>query len=117
MKYKFRGIYQNTWVYGNLIQGVGFDGEELCQIENTDPEEFRQWDVDPETVGLFAGLDNKNLWQGDIFHLGDPNITYVVEWFDCGLKGRQVGNMSSVGLVHWKDKIKIIGSIHDKLIN
>lgn len=74
MKYKFRGIYQNTWVYGNtLIQGVGFDGEKICQIENTDPEEFRQWDVDPETVGMFIRKDQyeTDIYEGDLFMNGD----------------------------------------------
>lgn len=73
MKYKFRGIYQNTWVYGNLIHGVGFDGEKICRIENTDPTEFRQWDIDPETVGMFIRKDqyDTDIYEGDLFMNGD----------------------------------------------
>lgn len=76
--YKFRGIYEGNFVYGNLIIGVGLDGEKLCQIENTDPHEFRKWDVDPETVGQFTGLSDKNgsvcIYEGDIIQYKSYHI-------------------------------------------
>lgn len=90
--HKFRGIYEGNFVYGNLIIGVGLDGEKLCQIENTDPHEFRKWDIDPETVGEFTGrTDNhgNGIYSGDIlkslhFIEGKKKhwLYHRVEWCD-----------------------------------
>lgn len=40
-------------------------------------------------------------------------ILYVVEWIDCGLKGRQIKNISWIGLDYWKDDIEVIGNIYE----
>ena len=68
----FRGKYDGDWVYGNLIRGVDSGQKELCLIENTDPNEFRQWDVDPDTVGQFIRKDQyeKDIYEGDLFMNG-----------------------------------------------
>jgi hypothetical protein len=49
-----------------------------------------------------------DLKKGTVFHLGDPNIKYVVEERGGILIGRQINNQSFVGLEYWKEKIKII---------
>ena len=73
-------------------------------------------DVLPETVGQFTGLTDKNgkeIFEGDIYNMGDKNILYVVVWRDCGLIGKQLGSTSYAGVEYWKEKIEIIGNIHD----
>ena len=57
--------------------------------------------------------NNKEIYEGDIFHIGSEKIRYVVEWIDCGLKGRQIRNKSWIGLDYWKDDIEVIGNIYE----
>ena len=110
---KFRGKdHQNQWVFGDLHH-KRFTAFATHMIEDA---AGLGSDVRPETIGLFSGekdIDGVEIYNGDIFHMGDINILYVVEWLDCGLKGRQVGNKSCVGLTYWRSKIKVIGNIHD----
>lgn len=64
----------------------------------------------------YTGLKDKNgveIYEGDMFHLGDENILHIVEYTDTAFRGRQKGNKSLVGLSYWCDKLEIIGNIHD----
>lgn len=64
----------------------------------------------------FTGLHDKNgkeIYEGDMFSLGDAKIKYVVEHHDCGLMGMQIGSSSWVGLTHWRDRIEVIGNIYE----
>lgn len=119
---KFRGISRETnqFVYGMLMYSASDSGliiVETCEAPPSTQDPCGDTvniyhGIKKGTEGQFTELKDKSIFEGDIFHLGDPNIKYVVEWFDCGLKGRQIGNMSSVGLVHWEHSIEVIGNIH-----
>ena len=115
-KIEFRGksVKNNLWYYGDLqINSIGdtWISELDCGEGDRGFFENVKWD----TVGQLACIDRmKNkLYEGDIFHLGDPNIKYVIEWIDCGLKGRQISNNSFVGLEYHKNDIIKLGTIHD----
>lgn len=106
---EFRGkrFNKNEWVYGYLVH---------CRNTTTIENEECGWVVDPSTIGQYTGLKDKNgkkIFEGDIFTLGSERILYIVEWIDIGLKGRQNGNSSTVGLSYWKNNIEVIGNIHD----
>lgn len=64
---KFRGIYKNTFVYGNYIK-ANIDGRTFYQIENSDSNDFAKWEVDGNTIGQFTGFvlkDGSELYVGD----------------------------------------------------
>jgi len=70
----------------------------------------------PMEIMQYTGLDDKNgkeIYEGDIYHQGDPNIKYVVIFNDCQFVGSQIGNKSLAGLTYFKDGIEIIGNIHE----
>ncbi|MBT2653329.1 YopX family protein, partial [Oceanobacillus sp. ISL-73] len=54
--------------------------------------------------------NGNELYDGDVFHLGEPNSTYTVVWSDTGFKGKQNGASSFVGLQHWQERIEILGN-------
>lgn len=104
------------WIYGWLH--CSFDGSFFTYISNINDEkmETETFAVESSTVCQFTGCKDKNgkeIYEGDIFHLGDINIKYVVEWLDCGLKARQLNNKSCVGIEYWKKNIEVIGNIID----
>lgn len=113
---KFRGKSQvtgdwvtGTYIDGYIIRGVIEANSEYISIEN--------WEaVHPESVGEYAGLKDKNdveIYEGDIYHMGDTKITYTVIWQDTGLKGKQNGSTSYAGLLSWQERIEIIGNIYE----
>lgn len=88
-----------------LIYHYGFDDFE-GNFENFNSIELLQH------IGL-KDKNGKEIYEGDIFHIGDKKILYVVEWIDCGLKGKQIRNKSWIGLDYWKDNIEVIGNIYE----
>ena len=108
----FRGKSKRTgeWVFGNLFDK---DTKGRTHIGTT---VRRCFDIDPETVGQFTGMmdiSGEELFEGDIYNMGDDNIRYVIVWRNCMFIGRQVGNNSYAGLDYWESKIKKVGNIHD----
>ena len=68
----FRGkrIDNEKWVYGNLIQrniwGAVFP---IIRAEDNGYGNFKEWEVIPETVGQYTGLDDKyggKIFEGDV---------------------------------------------------
>ncbi|MEK5394120.1 YopX family protein [Margalitia sp. FSL K6-0131] len=59
----------------------------------------------------YTGLKDKNgkrIYEGNIYHMGDKNITYTVVQRDGGFIGKQNGSSSYAGLEHWQDRIEIV---------
>lgn len=96
------------WIYGDL-QHIG----NKYFIYHDDGSWY---EVDKDTVGQFTGVNDKNgkeIYEGDIYNMGDKNIMYLVVWNDTGFTGKQIGSRSYAGLSHWKEKIEIIGNKYD----
>ena len=120
--------YQDEYIeYNTNLIGIDFlnktvtfaaytDGE---GVDNLEKYSFDENDIlykKDLKIMQYTGLkdkNNKEIYEGDIFHIGSKKILYVVEWIDCGLKGRQIKNISWIGLDYWKDDIEVIGNIYE----
>ena len=63
-----------------------------------------------------TGLVDKSgqeIYEGDVYHLGDENIKYIVVWHDASLIGNQIGTSGYAGLSYWQDDIEILGNIFE----
>lgn len=127
----------NQKTMNRIIKFRAWDGKEMHLPEYSDKEDFHllpdgtivethEHGVDRHEltgrrgdnwiVMQFTGLTDKSgndIYEGDIYHQGDTTIKYVVEWIDTGLKGRQVSNKSYAGIEHFRNKIEVIGNIHE----
>ena len=135
---KFRGklINSDEWLYGGYYQASTGENRIITVDETTGT--ITDWNVQPDTVGQFTGLLDKNgkeIYEGDIitadcypfFSDGKPNYVAVVEWNDCGFaaffelhkdsdaRGISVGCPVMCFDSDTADKFEIIGNIHDDL--
>lgn len=112
---KFRGkkFCQDEWIYGSLITR----GERGADGNFIDTGRGECYPLQQDTIGQYTGLHDKNgneIYEGDIFHIGDQNLLHEVLWHDTGLIGKQIGCYGSyIGLEHWADSIEVIGNVHD----
>ena len=87
-------------------------------IKLDEPNDGFWFDVDPDTVGQYAGRPDKNgrkLFEHDIVRFDGG--TFVVEFsasrigfYFCGIHGR--GCVPGFAMAHW-EHIEVIGNIHD----
>lgn len=131
---EFRGFIETgEWFYGSLVSDRNgcyiVSGAADVTDEYFRPENW--YTVDPETVGQFTGLEDKNdvkIFEGDIVQ-ADPNSVFVVKFGRCidftsnkpdGYQGYFLEQISP-GLkmlrndfYYWYNKgLKVIGNVFD----
>ena len=110
----FRGKRADNsgWVYGLLhYDSAGYQSQiEQCGF---DVEYEGVYQINPETVGQFTGLTDKNgvkIFEGDILSFGDKK--FAVEWQN-DIVGFGYWNTSDRMLFGDGVNCEIIGNIHD----
>jgi len=116
---KFRGKSKETgqWLYGDLVQ---WRSKKVAAILPQEGDEWKNpydFEVDPETVGRFTGLKDKNgkdIYEWDIFHCNGVN--YVLKYKTLG-RAYTVHNAKNDEderfLHHCNSAIEIIGNIYE----
>ena len=120
---KFRGksILTDEWFYGDLVHSA--DKKRTAILVN-DKDSYDECEVDPETVGQFTGLMDKNgaeIYEGDILKWEKDGLMYVVKfWYGMFYASVKECNEDILGgfplhaLTEYEDrKCEIVGNIHD----
>lgn len=113
---KFRGkrLGNGVWIYGDLIH---IDKSDIGIV--TDYDHWQGCRVDPETIGQFTGLHDKNgkeIYEGD--RLKMKYIDGTIEYYNVVF--RKTGfhvDMEQYGhALLWtidRNRIEVVGNIHD----
>ena len=119
---KFRGKClhgDEHWIYGSLQQPK--DGGMLIFPPDA-PDSYDNYLINPETVGQFIGLHDKNsneIYEGDILGKKDTPVRYIVEWDYTSVSFRLRGLMpfqltdfmTVIGFLGYE----VIGNVHDNI--
>ena len=117
----FRGarMGDGKFVYGSLVfvkENDKSENELPHIVISYGPDTFDWFEVDPETVGQYTGIDDREgekIFEGDIFKIGAENNIYTVRFdYGCFLAYEddvQVGILAELSTMF----IKKIGNIHD----
>ena len=122
---KFRGKRIDTveWVYGDLIENQGryyiYYATSDTTLENEDDTIIvLAEEVDPDTVGQYTGLKDRNgqdVYEGDLLRTPEGNIM-IAEWVGSGIVTRCMtptydGMMNTNRYAY--PVSEVIGNIHD----
>ena len=95
------------------VSSLSSENKEIAVRENGTYHFFRMQNLElMQYIGV-KDKNNKEIYEGDIYHVGDKNIRYLVVWFDSGFEGKQLRSTSYIGLKSWAKDIEILGNIYE----
>lgn len=113
IKHKFRGkrIDNGEWIYGYYLQGAtAFIAEDVGLVDG----HWELFKVDPDTVGQYTGLTDKNgkmIFEGDIY---DAPLDFGPGGFSIRRGVVVWDNESGYNWHYWKvADLEVIGNIYD----
>ena len=110
----FRGKFGNEWKYGYL----SVEPQGLVIKEPYIGNKSEIWHIDPETVGQYTGLTDKNgvrIFEGDIVSLvKHDGLIYKVVYVPCRYELVNSKGVNCFVLdIYKSENIEVIGNIHD----
>lgn len=113
--YRGKRVDNGQWIYGDLLTSNGT----CCEISDWNAVDYSRHDVDPETVGQYTGMTDKNgtkIFEGDIVkekHKVHERIYSIIWRDDCFSMSAQTKHIS-----YYLDEIisshcEVIGNIYD----
>lgn len=110
---KFRGkdVLTGKWAYGDLVHN-----KKITETDLVDRTMVDGYEVDPDTVGQFTGLCDRNgkeIYEGDIVRNESAGFCGVVQYRDATFI-IFLGEMNGALLICLQTgSLEIIGNIHD----
>ena len=111
----FRGKHNGVWSEGNLV--VKKDGVTIITPDDTPLGVYGQ--VDPDTVGQYTGVTDRNgvkIFEGDIVDGGDFSAEYgygVIRWEDGAFEAAGSDVAGTFYENYWGTDFEVIGNIHE----